>query len=174
MEKVEKVIDYLEQIRFFNQRAGRELWNDKPTDIQNTDIENTDKKLSEAIQTIRELQSQISKQHLYEDERGKPSYASLDGSYFSAVDFSKKIYYNIYVKRKERKGIIMDYKEFMEQANKLEAQAAALRKQAEEAKAKDAAKNTAKIKEARKELCVATINYLEAVDVTLDEKEVLN
>ena len=66
----------------------------------------------------------------------------------------------------------MDYKEFMEQANKLEAQATALRKQAEEAKAKDAAKNTAKIKEARKEICAATINYLEAVDVTLEEKEV--
>ena len=78
----------------------------------------------------------------------------------------------MYVKRKERKGIIMDYKEFMEQANKLEAQAAALRKQAEEAKAKDAAKNTAKIKEARKEICAATINYLEAVDITLEEKEV--
>ena len=61
MEKVEKVIDYLEQIRFFNQRAGRELWNDKPTDIQNKDSEKTDKKLSEANQTIRELQSQISK-----------------------------------------------------------------------------------------------------------------
>ena len=66
----------------------------------------------------------------------------------------------------------MDYKEFMEQANKLEAQAAALRKQAKEAKAKDAAKNTAKIKEARKEICAATINYLKAVDVTLEEKEV--
>ena len=62
----------------------------------------------------------------------------------------------------------MDYKEFMEQANKLEAQAAALRKQAREAKAKDAAK----IKEARKEIFAATINYLEAVDVTLEEKEV--
>lgn len=62
----------------------------------------------------------------------------------------------------------MDYKEFMEQANKLEAQAAALRKQAREAKAKDATK----IKEARKEICAATINYLEAVDVTLKEKEV--
>ena len=66
----------------------------------------------------------------------------------------------------------MDYREFMEQANKLEAQAAALRKQAEEAKAKDAAKNTTKIKEARKEICAATINYLEAVDVTLEKKEV--
>ena len=62
----------------------------------------------------------------------------------------------------------MDYREFMEQANRLEAQAAALRKQAKEAKAKDAAK----IKEARKEICAATINYLEAVDVTLEEKEV--
>ena len=62
----------------------------------------------------------------------------------------------------------MDYKEFMEQANKLEAQAAALRKQAREAKAKDATK----IKEARKEVFTATINYLEAVDVTLEEKEV--
>ena len=66
----------------------------------------------------------------------------------------------------------MDYREFMEQANKLEAQAAALRKQAEEAKAKDAAKNNAKIKEARKEVFAATINYLEAVDITLEEKEV--
>ena len=66
----------------------------------------------------------------------------------------------------------MDYKEFMEQANRLEAQAAALRKQAEEAKAKDAAKNTAKIKEARKELCAATINYLEAINMAPEEEEV--
>ena len=66
----------------------------------------------------------------------------------------------------------MDYKEFMEQANKLEAQATALRKQAEEAKAKDAAKNTAKIKEARKKICAATINYLDAIDITLENKEI--
>ena len=62
----------------------------------------------------------------------------------------------------------MDYREFMEQANKLEAQAAALRKQAREAKAKDATK----IKEARKEIFAALINYYEAVDITLEEKEV--
>ena len=67
----------------------------------------------------------------------------------------------------------MDYREFIKQANKLEAQAVALRKQAEEAKVKDAAKKTAKIKEARKEICAATINYLEAVDdVTLEKEEV--
>ena len=61
----------------------------------------------------------------------------------------------------------MDYKEFMEQANKLEAQAAALRKQAEEAKAKDAAK----IKEARKGVVAATLNDLEAIDMAPDNDE---
>ena len=61
----------------------------------------------------------------------------------------------------------MDYKEFREQANRLEAQAAALRKQAEEAKAKDAAK----IKEARKGVVAATLNYLEAVDMAPDNDE---
>ena len=65
----------------------------------------------------------------------------------------------------------MNYRDFMEQANKLEAQAAALRKQAEEAKAKDAAKNTAKIKEARKEVCAATLNYLEAIGMAPDNDE---
>ena len=62
----------------------------------------------------------------------------------------------------------MDYKEFMEQANKLESQAAALRKQAEEAKAKD----TAKIKEARKEICAAIINYFKANDIIPEAKEI--
>ena len=65
----------------------------------------------------------------------------------------------------------MDYKDFMEQANKLEAQAAALRKQAEEAKAKDAAKNTAKIKEARKGVVTAMLNYFEAVNMAPDNED---
>ena len=49
----EQVIDKLEQMRFFNQRMGRELWQDKPAVIQNIDIENTDRYLSEAIRLIR-------------------------------------------------------------------------------------------------------------------------
>ena len=65
----------------------------------------------------------------------------------------------------------MNYREFMEQANKLEAQAAALRKQAEEAKAKDAAKNTAKIKEARKGVVTAMLNYFEAVNMVPDNED---
>ena len=66
----------------------------------------------------------------------------------------------------------MDYREIMEQANKLEAQAAALKKQAEEAKARDAAKNTAKIKKARAEVFAAIINYFKANDITLEAKEI--
>lgn len=62
----------------------------------------------------------------------------------------------------------MDYREIMEQANKLEAQAAALRKQAEEAKTQDAAK----IKEARAEIFAAIINYFKANDITLEAKEI--
>ena len=36
----EQAIDILEKFDFFQgQRAGRELWNDKPKDIQDKDIE---------------------------------------------------------------------------------------------------------------------------------------
>ena len=65
----------------------------------------------------------------------------------------------------------MDYNGFMEQANKLEAQAAALRKQAKEAKAKDAAKNATKIKEARKGIVTAILNYLEAVNIAPNNED---
>lgn len=35
-----KANDILDKFDFFNQRAGRELWSDKPKDIQDKDIEN--------------------------------------------------------------------------------------------------------------------------------------
>ena len=36
-----EILDILDKWEFFyGQRCGRELWNDKPTDIQNQDIEN--------------------------------------------------------------------------------------------------------------------------------------
>ena len=34
----DKIIDGIEMIEFFNQRAGRELWMDKPKDIQEKDM----------------------------------------------------------------------------------------------------------------------------------------
>lgn len=38
-----KVFDVLDKLDFFNQRAGRELFGDKPTDVQDKDIENFSK-----------------------------------------------------------------------------------------------------------------------------------
>lgn len=39
-EQIVRAYDILDKFDFFNQRAGRELWADKPKDIQNKDIEN--------------------------------------------------------------------------------------------------------------------------------------
>ena len=42
-----KVIDTLDRLEFFGgQRAGRELWAEKPFDVQNQDIENFNKDIA--------------------------------------------------------------------------------------------------------------------------------
>ena len=38
--EIRKANDILDKFDFFSQRAGRELWSDKPKDIQDKDIEN--------------------------------------------------------------------------------------------------------------------------------------
>lgn len=48
-----ELVDKLEQLRFFNQRVGRELWGDMPREIQDKDIENADTILSNAISALR-------------------------------------------------------------------------------------------------------------------------
>ena len=41
MQKLEKAIEILDKLSFFGgQRAGRELWNDKPIEVQDEDIAN--------------------------------------------------------------------------------------------------------------------------------------
>jgi len=46
----DKIIDGIEMIEFFNQRAGRELWMDKPKDIQEEDL----KKENEILNAARD------------------------------------------------------------------------------------------------------------------------
>lgn len=53
MNNIERVIDGLEMLRFFNQRAGRELWADKPHDIQETDIANADAIYTDALALLK-------------------------------------------------------------------------------------------------------------------------
>lgn len=53
---MDNLIDGLAMLRFFNQRAGRELWQNKPTEVQNYDIFTADEILSKAIQKLEEVQ----------------------------------------------------------------------------------------------------------------------
>ena len=55
----EKVIDGLERLKFFNQRAGRELWADKPHDVQEKDIANADAVYADALALLEEQQEII-------------------------------------------------------------------------------------------------------------------
>lgn len=41
-----KCLDILDKMKFFNQRAGRELWFSKPKNIQDKDIENFNKDIN--------------------------------------------------------------------------------------------------------------------------------
>ena len=45
--------DRIEQAKFFNQRAGRELWNDKPKDVQDRDIASAEKLYDELLTLIK-------------------------------------------------------------------------------------------------------------------------
>lgn len=47
-----ELLDKLNMLQFFNQRAGRELWQEKPKEVQDKDIENADKILGEAIEML--------------------------------------------------------------------------------------------------------------------------
>lgn len=58
IKSIEKALDILEKFKFFQgQRAGRELWNDKPKEVQDQDIkdfvDNVDY-VKDVISTLKE------------------------------------------------------------------------------------------------------------------------
>lgn len=59
MADLNKTIDGLERLRFFNQRAGRELWGDKPHDVQEQDIASADMVYVDAIELMKSQQAEI-------------------------------------------------------------------------------------------------------------------
>ena len=59
MADIENTIDGLERLRFFNQRAGRELWGDKPHDVQEEDIASADAVYADAIELLKEQQPKV-------------------------------------------------------------------------------------------------------------------
>ena len=69
MEKIERtqVLDILDKMNFFQgQRAGRELWNDKPVEVQEQDLESFNKD----IRTIRD--------YIWDLEKELKSYKDLE------------------------------------------------------------------------------------------------
>ncbi len=54
-----EITEALDMLQFFGgQRAGRELWADKPTDVQNADIESFNEKIKAIRAYIRQLEAQ--------------------------------------------------------------------------------------------------------------------
>lgn len=58
--KVKNALETLEKLDFFyGQRAGRELWNEKPVDVQNEDIKNFSKDIAFLKDLINRLHAEI-------------------------------------------------------------------------------------------------------------------
>ena len=54
MQELEKAIEILDKLSFFGgQRAGRELWNDKPREVQDEDIANFNRDIEYLKDIIR-------------------------------------------------------------------------------------------------------------------------
>lgn len=59
MADLNKTIDGVERLQFFNQRAGRELWVDKPKDVQDKDIDSADAVFKDVLELLKEKQSRV-------------------------------------------------------------------------------------------------------------------
>ena len=58
--EINKAIDILDKFDFFyGQRAGRELWNDKPVDVQNQDIEDFARDIKYLKAYINQLEAEV-------------------------------------------------------------------------------------------------------------------
>lgn len=83
-----EILDILDKLDFFNQRAGRELWQSKPERIQYQDIAN----FSSDIKKIREF---IAKQQA-EIEEEKQAYSRLADCYAKEGEETERIRQRLY------------------------------------------------------------------------------
>ena len=70
MERVKTVMEILDKMNFFQgQRAGRELWNDKPFEVQEEDLENFKRDINTIESYIWEIVKEL-KQYRDAEEQG--------------------------------------------------------------------------------------------------------
>ena len=94
-EKQEKVFDILNKFEFFQgQRAGRELWNDKPKEVQDKDI-------SDFIKGINYIRSYLQDSVVLSREELSKKYVSRD-TYDSEIEYRKVL------EKRERKKIVKE------------------------------------------------------------------
>lgn len=94
-EKQEKVFDILNKFEFFQgQRAGRELWNDKPKEVQDKDI-------SDFIKDINYIRSYLQDSVVLSREELSKKYVSRD-TYDSEIEYRKVL------EKRERKKIVKE------------------------------------------------------------------
>ena len=88
--------DRIEQAKFFNQRAGRELWNDKPKDVQDRDIASAEKMYDELLTLIKTY-----------DDNSKESFNNMESKTIEFDAGLKRCKFNV-VKLKDCKYFIED------------------------------------------------------------------
>lgn len=68
MERVKTVMEILDKMNFFQgQRAGRELWNDKPFEVQEEDLENFKRDINTIKSYIWEIVKELKQYRDAED-----------------------------------------------------------------------------------------------------------
>lgn len=68
-EEIIKANDILDKLDFFNQRAGRELWNEKPVEIQDADIRNREEDIKFLKALINRQKEEIERLQSANDEK---------------------------------------------------------------------------------------------------------
>lgn len=109
-EEIIKANNILDKLDFFNQRAGRELWNEKPVEIQDVDIRNREEDIKFLKDLINRQQSEIKRLKSANDEKFR--------QWDMLAEKTKQHYANLY---EEAKDILKAeaYKECIEKVRKL-------------------------------------------------------
>lgn len=81
------IMEILDKLKFFGgQRAGRELWADKPTDVQDADIESFNENIEAIRDYIHQLEAQVPR-WISVEERLPP----VAGVYGSGYEYSEDL-----------------------------------------------------------------------------------
>ena len=109
---ITKAINILEKFDFFNQRAGYELWNEKPKDIQDNDIEEAAKDIKFLKDFINSQQAQVDFYKKHEKTNGVSGFMVVNGKivfYVNILDGFRYVYNDLDEVVKELNRMLQNY-----------------------------------------------------------------